>query len=138
MSDEVGRLRAVAAVVAVAVAGLVAACGDGAASSAEPPLSPEAAQGKELATSSGCAGCHSFTGGRSAGPTWKGLYGTEVELTDGSTVVADEAYLRQSIMDPRSQTVKGFGTVMPKNRLSESQVALIISYIKAIGPASGT
>lgn len=128
------RRTALRAASVAGLAGLFAACG-ASGSTSEPPLSPAAAQGRQLAISSGCASCHNFSGQRAAGPTWKALYGTEVELADGTTVLADEAYLRRSIMDPASQKVKGFGTIMPKNKLTEEQVTLIIAYIEAIGPS---
>jgi cytochrome c oxidase subunit 2 len=111
----------------------LAACGG---SDAEPPLSPLAAQGKQLAVNKGCAACHQFYGKNTAGPTWKGLYGSEVELDDGTTVVADEAYLTRSIKDPWSQKVDGYGTVMPRNSLTDEEVALIVGYIKELNPAA--
>lgn len=113
----------------------LAACGGG--SDTEPALSPTALKGKQLAISKGCASCHIFYGRDAAGPTWKGAYGSEVTLDDGSTVIADEAYLIQSIKDPWSQKVEGFGTIMPRNSLSDEEVALIVAYIKELNP-SGT
>lgn len=126
---------AVAAVVVSTMAS--AACG-GDDAAPEPPLSADAAQGKQLAISSGCASCHNLSGDKGAGPTWRELYGTAVTLDDGTMVIADEAYLRRSIMDPGAQKVEGYGAIMPRNRLSEQQVSLIISYIEAIGPAPST
>jgi cytochrome c oxidase subunit 2 len=117
---------------AVAAAGLLA-CGGG---DAEPPLSAAATQGKRLAIDRGCATCHQFYGKNAAGPTWKGLYGSEVELDDGTTVVADDAYLIRSIKDPWSQKVDGYGTVMPRNQLSDEEVGLIVGYIKELNPAA--
>lgn len=113
----------------------LAACGG--SSDTEPALSPTALKGKQLAISKGCASCHIFYGKDAAGPTWKGAYGSEVTLDDGSTVIADEAYLIQSIKDPWSQKVEGFGTIMPRNSLSDEEVALIVAYIKELNP-SGT
>ena len=122
---------------AVAVA-LTAACGGGSggAGDAEPVLSADAARGKQLAVSKGCASCHVFYGKDAAGPTWKGLYNSTVTLTDGSTVVADDEYLTRSIMDPWAQKVKGFGTIMPRNNLTEAEVALVVAYIKELAPPS--
>jgi cytochrome c oxidase subunit 2 len=66
--------------------------------------------GQLLVTANGCAACHSTTGSAGVGPTWLGLYGHEVELQDGTIVVADDDYLVQSIKDPKAQVVKGFTT----------------------------
>jgi cytochrome c oxidase subunit 2 len=63
-----------------------------------------------------CAGCHSLDGTAGAGPTWQGLYGREEQLTDGTTVTADDEYIRTSIIDPNHQIVAGFNpNVMPQN-----------------------
>ncbi len=97
-------------------------------------LSPLAARGKELAAQLGCTGCHSVDGSPGVGPTWKGLFGEEVTLADGSTVVADEAYLRTSILRPGDQIVAGFQNIMPsyEGRLSDEDVEALIAYIKAL------
>ena len=81
-----------------------------------------------------CLACHSVDGSQMVGPTWKGLYGHEVELEDGSTVVADEAYLRESITDPLVKMVKGYPPSMPPfgATLTEEQMADIIEYIKSL------
>src|SRR5689334_18429248 len=53
-----------------------------------------------------CMACHSIDGSTIVGPTWKGLYGSTVELEGGTTVVADDAYIANSIKNPLSQVVK--------------------------------
>jgi mono/diheme cytochrome c family protein len=72
------------------------------------PAAQLAVRGKQLYTSDGCAACHSLGGSAGAGPTFKGLAGSTVTLTDGSTVTADDAYLSRSITDPDAQIVKGY------------------------------
>ena len=81
-----------------------------------------------------CLACHSADGSKLVGPTWKGLYGSEVELEDGSKVVADEAYLHESIVDPMKRTVKGFPPSMPPfgAMLTEDQIKDVIEYIKSL------
>ena len=66
------------------------------------------AQAERLATRSGCAACHSYDGKPRPGPTWHGLYGRERPLSNGTTGVAYEKYLRQAITDPDSQLAQGF------------------------------
>jgi cytochrome c oxidase subunit 2 len=70
-------------------------------------------RGSVLYTADGCSSCHSLNGSPSTGPTWKGLYGSRVLLTNGHTVTADAAYLTRHIVDPDALTVHGYpGSVM--------------------------
>ena len=66
------------------------------------------ARGEELFSSDGCSACHSLNGTKGVGPTVKGLAGSRVELSDGSTVTADDTYLAKSITDPDAQIVVGY------------------------------
>jgi cytochrome c oxidase subunit 2 len=95
-------------------------------------LEPLAAEGRDLVRSEGCASCHGANGQGGVGPSFVGLYGSEVTLDDGTTVIADEAYLRESITDPRAKTVDGYGLPMPTNDLSDADVDAIIAYIAAL------
>jgi cytochrome c oxidase subunit 2 len=68
------------------------------------------------------------------GPTFKGLFGSRVPLADGRTVVADEGFLKESILDPGATIVKGYPNVMPtfKGQLSEDDIAAIIDHMKSL------
>ena len=68
-----------------------------------------------------------------------GLYSRPVEIKDLGTIVADETYIRESILDPRAKIVLGYDAIMPtfKGQLSEEQVIQLISYIKALGAPPG-
>lgn len=90
--------------------------------------------GKQLATSLGCVACHSTDGSKLTGPSWKGLYGSQVELEGGSTVTADDAYIHESIVDPNAKVVKGFAPIMPSfaSQVDDQKVADIIAYIKTL------
>jgi cytochrome c oxidase subunit 2 len=90
------------------------------------------ANGEQLSRSSGCAGCHGqdFDGG--AGPEWIGLAGSDVELTDGSVVVADTAYLIRAIADPSAELVAGYNLKMPANSLSDAEIADIVAFIETL------
>jgi cytochrome c oxidase subunit 2 len=110
---------------------LLAACGGGKTANAL------AERGRTLYKEQGCAACHTVDGTRLVGPTWKGLYGQEVKLADGSTVVADEEYLKESILQPSAKTVAGFHpglmeTVIKPNSLSEHEVEALVAYIKEL------
>ena len=91
-------------------------------------------QGKQLTQSKGCIACHSVDGSKVLGPTFKGLYGSTVELSDGKSVSADENYLRESIEKPQAKIVKGFSPVMPtfQGQVSEIEMNALIAYIKSV------
>lgn len=96
---------------------------------------PPAVRGERLANGSGCLACHSLDGTQLAGPTWKGLTGSQVALQSGETVIADDEYLYQAIVNPNAQIHAGFAPVMPatyKDTLSEQQIRDIIEFIKSI------
>ena len=86
--------------------------------------------GAELYERYGCDTCHS-TG---KGPSFVGLYGSTVRLTDGQTVIADDVYLRKCILNPASQRVAGYAPVMPtfQGQLGEEQILQLTAYIKSL------
>lgn len=94
-------------------------------------------QGRALAQSKGCVGCHSIDGTVGVGPSWKDLYGSTGTFADGSSAKVDDTYLKTEITDPQARLVKGFGPLMPKIPLSEEEVGALIAYIRANG-AGGT
>jgi len=90
-------------------------------------------RGKTLATQNGCLGCHSLDGSPNTGPTWLGLYGSQVSLLDGTTVAADEAFIAESILQPQAKFVAGYETVqMPVYQFTDEQIADIIAFIKTV------
>jgi cytochrome c oxidase subunit 2 len=88
--------------------------------------------GEQLSRSSGCAGCHGQDFGGGAGPGWMGLAGSDVELTDGSVVVADTEYLTRAIADPSAERVAGYNLKMPANGLSDAEIADIVAFIETL------
>lgn len=101
---------------------------------ADPDASPEEL-GAAVAERAGCLACHTTDGRASTGPTWQGLFGSEVELDDGRTVNADIDYLRQSIVDPMVEVVDGYRPVMPTGfgeRLSDEEIEALIEYIRSL------
>jgi len=90
--------------------------------------------GKKLFTSKGCNACHTVDGSTIIGPTWKGLYGKTTTLTTGKKVVADDNYIRRSMVDPQAEIVEGFDPVMPtySGLLSDREINGIIEYIKTL------
>ena len=89
--------------------------------------------GELLYNQRGCLGCHSLDGTAVVGPTFQGLYGAQRNFTDGTSVEADDNYLRDSIVNPGSRIVEGYQNQMPAiyNTLSERELSGLIAYIKA-------
>jgi len=114
---------------AVAALGFTACGGDG-PSAAPSGLSPEGERGREIARPSGCSSCHGIDGEGQMGPPFVGLYGSTVTFNDGTTAVADEDYLRQSIRDPSARQVAGYQLPMPVANLSDEEVDDLIAYIR--------
>ena len=91
-------------------------------------------QGKLLTVKNGCVGCHSIDGAPMTGPTWFQLYGSNVPLADGSSAIADDAFISESILDPNAKIVEGFPSpsVMPPYALTDEEIANLIAYIKTL------
>jgi cytochrome c oxidase subunit 2 len=90
-------------------------------------------RGRALVAASGCAACHSINGAAGIGPTWFGLSGSQVPLTDGSVVTADDAYIHESIKAPQAQIVRGFeNQLMPNYGFTDDQINDIVAYIKTL------
>jgi cytochrome c oxidase subunit 2 len=96
--------------------------------------------GQRLFQQLACNTCHR-SDGSGRGPALEGVFGKQVQLADGQKVLADEAYLRESITEPRAKQVSGYQQIMPtfKGQVSEEQLLELIAYIRSIssGPAAG-
>jgi cytochrome c oxidase subunit 2 len=95
--------------------------------------------GERLFEQYGCRSCHQVDDGQ-RGPSLEGLMGTTVQLASGETVVADEAYLRESILNPRADLVAGYPALMPtfQGLVSEESLLQLIAYIKSLSPEPAT
>ena len=94
-----------------------------------------AQNGQKLFESLACVNCHKVDHtGRC--PSLEGVYGTTVKLSGGATVKADEAYIRESILNPQAKIVAGYEPVMPtfQGLVTEDQVLQLIEYVRSIGP----
>ncbi len=87
--------------------------------------------GRQLFMTMGCVACHSRP---AVAPPLEGVAGSEVTLSDGRTVLADDAYLRKCITDPNAKVLMGYSPVMPNYRpyLSDAQIDGIVAYIKSL------
>lgn len=85
-----------------------------------------------LAADVGCQGCHSAEDTAIA-PSLHGIWGTDVTLEDGSTVIVDEAYVRRSITDPGADVVEGYGPNMPRFPLDDEEVGTLVEWVRSLG-----
>ena len=124
---------------ALIVGALVAGCGGSDNSPADTAaattakLSPAAQEGFDVAQRSGCTSCHGPQGQGGVAPPFIGLAGSDVTLADGTTVIADDAYLERSIKEPQAQMVDGYNIQMPTISLSDGDVDKIVTYLDAVG-----
>jgi cytochrome c oxidase subunit 2 len=93
-----------------------------------------AVAGQQLYQSLGCVSCHGANGEGGRGPALAGLYGRQTLLSNGQTVKADEAYIRESIINPQAKIVAGFGPIMPtfQGQVSEDQLVQLLAFIKSL------
>jgi cytochrome c oxidase subunit 2 len=92
-------------------------------------------KGRKLFLQLQCISCHNTTSGQQA-PLLEGLYRNKVRLTDGSEVIANESYLRESILYPDAKIVFGYRPIMPTfaGQISEDELLQLIAFIKSLGP----
>jgi cytochrome c oxidase subunit 2 len=101
-----------------------------------------AEQGQALFNQLGCGTCHASAINKQTGrcPNLNGVFGTTVELKDGSKVKADETYIRESVLYPQAKIVAGYDDIMPtfKGLLTEEGLLKVVEYVKSLGPKNGT
>jgi len=118
-------------VIGLSLTFILGACSSS-SSSAPIDLSPEAAAGREISINSGCSSCHGADGNGRIGPNWIQLADSQVTLSDGKIVTADDAYLYESIKYPGEKKRRGASGIMPSNNLTDEEIASIIVYIRAL------
>ncbi len=93
-----------------------------------------AEQGRQLFVQLGCSGCHGPSSAVHA-PSLTNVYKSAVPLSDGNVIVADDRYIYDSIIQPKSQVVAGFQPIMPSfaGRVSQAQLVALVAYIKSLG-----
>ena len=98
------------------------------------PSDSPAAAGEKLFTDLVCISCHRDDA-QARAPQLRGLFGHSVQLQGGATVVADEAYIRESIVNPQAKIVNGFLPIMPtfQGMVTEEQLLQLIAYVRSLG-----
>jgi cytochrome c oxidase subunit 2 len=94
-------------------------------------------RGEQLFTQLACVTCH-LTDGSGRGPSLVGVFGSMVTLDNGTTLTADESYLRESILNSQAKTVAGYQRLMPtfQGLVNEDGIASLIEYIKSLQPGA--
>jgi cytochrome c oxidase subunit 2 len=97
-----------------------------------------AERGAALFQQHACNTCH-LDSGQGRGPSLQNIWGTRVELADGTTVVVDEAYVRESILNSQAKVVKGFQPLMPtfQGLISEEGLVALIEHVRSKSPTAG-
>ena len=95
------------------------------------------AQGRAAFSAHGCSGCHDG-GGVVRAPSLAGLFGSPVPLASGGTLVADDGYIRDKILDPDRNQIAGYRQLMPsfKGAIDEGEMIALVSYVKSLGGAA--
>jgi len=106
---------------------------DGGAANAPANIDPMAFAGGQLFTSLGCVGCHRMDG-TGQGPSLQGIFGEQQAIEGGESVVVDENYIRNSILNPQAQIVAGYPPIMPsyEGQLSDDQLNQLVAYVKSL------
>ena len=100
------------------------------------PTGSLAQGGQTLFEQLGCPTCHRFNE-QGRGPNLMGVFGKPVQLEDGRTVIADENYVRESILVPAAKVISGFKPIMPsfQGQVSEDQLNSLVAYVKSLSQA---
>jgi cytochrome c oxidase subunit 2 len=105
---------------------------------AQPQGDDLAHRGAQLFISRGCSGCHAQASKVHA-PKLEGLYGRSVQLSDGRHVTADEAYIRDSMLQPKKDVAAGYDPIMPsyKGLLDDGEIDSLTAYIRSLAISTG-
>ncbi|MBZ9707905.1 cytochrome c oxidase subunit II [Mesorhizobium sp. ESP7-2] len=98
-----------------------------------------AADGEKLFRALGCSGCHEKSS-KVRAPDLAGVFGRPVALDNQQTVIADERYLRDSILDPKKEIAAGYDPVMPSfdGIVDEGEMQMLLAYLKSLSPRAAT
>ena len=97
------------------------------------PGTPEF-KGQKLFIDMACNACHSVDGTLQLGPTMKNQFGKEILHTDGTVMIIDVDYIRESLIDPLKYIAEGYTPIMPsyKQVLKDDDIENLITYIKSL------
>lgn len=96
----------------------------------------QAMRGQQVSTDYGCIACHTVDGSPGVGPSWLGMWGRTETLSDGSSVVVDEAYFVDSILNPGRDIVAGYPNVMLRAFVTEDEVRDLVAFARSLGQSA--
>jgi cytochrome c oxidase subunit 2 len=98
------------------------------------PVTPDPGRGRAVAENKGCVQCHTFDGTARVGPSWKGIWDTDVTLASGSRVHVDAAYVRKSIKTPQADLVANYPPSMPtfEGSITDRELDDVIAFIQSL------
>jgi len=91
-----------------------------------------AMRGQQLSTQRGCVACHTVDGSVGIGPSWKGMMGRTEVTRNGTVVVVDEEYFRESLSDPARKQVAGYPNVMSRYFLEEDEIVALLEFARQL------
>jgi mono/diheme cytochrome c family protein len=98
------------------------------------PAADPAERGHQLYVSLACVTCHTTDGSRGLAPSFKGVFGTTVTLADGKQIQVDDAYIKESVLNPTAKLVQGFAPMMPSfaGRVQPQDLDALVAFIKTL------
>jgi len=96
--------------------------------------------GELLYNRKGCVACHSLDGSKRVGPSFKDVYGFEFDTREGVRITADDAYIKQSILDPNVSVIAGYEPVMTPfaGQITDREIEAITAWLKTLSSRGGT
>lgn len=91
-----------------------------------------AMRGQTISTEEGCIACHTIDGSPGIGPTWLGMLGRTETLSDGSSIIVDEEYFRESIRYPAKKQVEGYPNVMLRYFMKDDEIEALIEFTRQL------
>jgi mono/diheme cytochrome c family protein len=91
-----------------------------------------AMRGQQVSTDYGCIACHTVDGSPGVGPTWLGMWGSTETLSDGRTVVVDQDYFVDSVLNPGRDVVAGYPNVMMRSFVTEDEVIALLAFARSL------
>ena len=99
-----------------------------------PPIAPTAEEGEKIYKQKNCNTCHSVDDSKLTGPSFKGIWGTQQALNDGTSVLVDENFVRESIVNPQAKIAKDYNPVMPsfQGLIAKSEMEALFAYLRSL------
>jgi cytochrome c2 len=92
----------------------------------------QAMRGQQVSTDYGCIACHTVDGSPGVGPSWLGMWGRTEALTNGDTVVVDEDYFVESLLNPGRHIVDGYPNVMMRSFVTDQEIIDLMAFARSL------